>query len=365
MISLADPQALPPWSAIIVNFNTKAETQDCLSSLRMMDPAPVEIIVVDNASHDDSLTALAQERDIRLIANPENLGFAGGANTGLVVATAPFAALVNPDIVMQPAWAAVLLQAFLADDRLGAAGGKLLYPDGVTIQAAGGVFIRPSMRGENIGRGEPDRGQYDADRDVDFIPSSALMLRRSALDAVGLLDAERFFPAFYADAEICYRLRRNGWRVRIFPKAVALHEETMTRDPADARVRFLSNLQRLQFAMKHLDRRVLLEEFLPLEQEVFLEAERYAKDLEQRLATTETYARELETARAAATEYAAALEGALENARGYARGLEQRAVTAEAYARSLEEQRVELEEYARSLEARRTTEETDCAGNTG
>jgi GT2 family glycosyltransferase len=177
------------------------------------------------------------------------------------------------------------------------------------------------------------------------------MLRRAALDAVGLLDAERFFPAFYADAEICYRLRRHGWAVRYIAGAVALHEETMTRDPADPRVRFLSNLQRLQFAMKHLERRVLLEEFLPREQETFLAPERYAKALEERCAVAEAYA--------------ADLRRAFDEAQTYARSLEQRARASEAYARALEERCAELERQAQSLASQRATHDDGDAAKAG
>lgn len=283
------------WAAVIVNYNSGEDLPGCLAALRAARPMPTEIVVVDNASADDSLAILAREEGIRVLSPPENLGFAGGANVGIAATTSPFVATLNPDIALEPGWPAALLSDFGRDPRLGAAGGKLLYPDRETIQFAGGRLQQPRMFASLIGRGEIDTGQHDTPQDVDFVTSAALMLRRAALDQVGLFD-DGYFPAYYGEVDLCWRLARAGWAVRVIPVAVAIHRETITRDAWAPRHRFLSHIHRLRFALQHLERRRILTELLPLEEQAFAVLERaddHAKGLEQQLADVQEAYRHL------------------------------------------------------------------------
>ena len=168
------------WAAVVINWNGAADLPACLPALAGQTCPPAEIVVVDNASTDDSPAVLRAFPGVRVVASPTNLGFAGGANAGIRATTAPLVATFNPDVTLDPTWAEALLQAFAADPRLGAAGGKLLYPDRRTIQHAGGRIERPLLVGPNVGRGERDDGQYDTPADVDFVTGGAMMLRRTA-----------------------------------------------------------------------------------------------------------------------------------------------------------------------------------------
>jgi GT2 family glycosyltransferase len=274
--SEATPQPLASWSAVVINWNGAADLPACLAALLAQAWPATEIVVVDNASADDSLAVLrafGERPGLRVLANPTNLGFAGGANAGIATTTGDLVATFNPDVAVRPDWSARLRDAFAADARLGAAGGKLLFPDGATIQHAGGRIEQPSLVGENIGRGEPDRGQYDAPAEVDFLTGGALMLRRTALDAVGPFD-ERFYPAYFEDVDLCVRLRAAGWGVRYIPTATGRHREGAGADGAGAAYYRMVHAGRLRFAAKQLPLRELVGVFLPAE------AARLAVDLQ-------------------------------------------------------------------------------------
>jgi GT2 family glycosyltransferase len=261
------PQPPTAWWAVVINWNGAADLPTCLEALLAQAWPPVEIVVVDNASVDDSLAVLrayGERPGLRLIASPDNLGFAGGANAGIATTTGDLVATFNPDVTPRPDWSARLRDAFAADARLGAAGGKLLFPDGATIQHAGGRIERPLLVGENIGHGEPDRGQHDAPADVDFLTGGALMLRRSAFDAIGGFDPT-FYPAYYEDVDLCVRLRAAGWAVRYIPAATGLHREGAGKDEAGAAYYRMVHAGRLRFAGKHLPLRELVGRFLPAE----------------------------------------------------------------------------------------------------
>jgi GT2 family glycosyltransferase len=268
-MSAPAPATRPPadWAAVVINWNGAADLPACLAALADQAWPPSEVLVVDNASTDASLAVLrrlAERGDCRVLASPTNLGFAGGANAGIRATGGELVATLNPDVTLRPDWSRHLRDAFAADARLGAAGGKLLYPDGVTIQHAGGRLERPLLMGVHIGRGEPDRGQHDAPADAEFLTGGALMLRRAALAAVGLFD-EGFFPAYYEDVDLCLRLRQAGWAVRYVPAATGLHRESASVDSAGAAYYRMIHAARLRFAAKHLPLRELVGRFLPAE----------------------------------------------------------------------------------------------------
>jgi GT2 family glycosyltransferase len=260
----SDGAALPAWAAVVINWNGAADLPSCLQALAAQTHPPAETIVLDNASRDDSLAILRDYPAVRVLASQENLGFAGGANAGIRATSAPLVATFNPDVVLNPAWAATLTAAFAADPRLGAAGGKLLYPDRTTIQHAGGRLEQPLLVGVNIGRGEPDTGQYDMPGEVDFVTGGAMLLRRAAIEPLGLFD-EGFYPAYYEDLDLCLRLHAAGWSVRYLPAATGLHRESSSVDARSAAYYRMIHAARLRFAAKALTPHDFVTRFLPAE----------------------------------------------------------------------------------------------------
>ncbi len=258
-------QSLEPnrWAAVVVNFNSSAFIDSCLRALYANSRPPDEVVVVDNASTDDSLRELAAWPQVVVEQSSANLGFAGGANRGFERTEAPIVLVLNPDVEVDPGMGEQLLTLFASFPRLGAAGAKLRYPDGKLLQHAGGVLSWPLLTTAHRGYREPDDGQWDEPAEVDFVTGGAMALRRSAVDEVDGFDA-RFWPAYYEDVDLCLRLREAGWEVRYQPQLTAVHVESVTLGQSlDYYRSFHRN--RLRFALKSLTPEDWWGRFVPAE----------------------------------------------------------------------------------------------------
>ena len=251
------------WTAIVINYNGAGYLNACLLALERASPRPFEIIAIDNASTDDSLLELHGYPRVNVLAQPRNLGFAGGANVGLAAVETDYALMLNPDVEIAPNFGAALVDAFDADARLGAAGPLLLYPDGKTIQHAGGALSRPALTTRHLGYGSTDLHAWRRAADVEFVTGGAMALRMAAVNAIGGFD-ERFSPVYYEDVDLCLRLRAAGWAVRYSPTLRALHHEGVTLERSAHYYHYL-HANRLRFALKHLSPAQWRVEFVPAE----------------------------------------------------------------------------------------------------
>jgi GT2 family glycosyltransferase len=251
------------WAAVIVNYNSAAYLDGCLRALTNIGTPPDEIIVVDNASSDDSLADLAIWPRVVVDASPRNLGFAGGANRGIARSEAPIVVLLNPDVELDPGYGAALLRLFADNPALGAAGAKLRYPDSNLLQHAGADLDRVTLTSRHRGHREEDHGQWDEPTDADYVIGAALALRRTAFDQIGGFD-ERFWPAYYEDVDLCWRLRAAGWKVRYQPELSGVHVESVTLGFSATAYRHVFR-SRLRFALKHLTAEAWWGSFIPAE----------------------------------------------------------------------------------------------------
>jgi GT2 family glycosyltransferase len=216
----------PKVSVVVPVFGNWALTRRCLGSLAIQRGIEqCEVIVVDDASRDRSRRFLSRVTGIRVIANERNLGFTLSADRGARAARGALILFLNNDTVMLPGCLEAMVEA-LEDASIGAGGAKLIYPDG-TLQECGALVWRDGT-GWNIGRGAgAGASEYQFRREVDYCSAAALMVRSEALRGVGFFD-ERFAPGYYEDADLCFSLRRMGWRVVAIPRAVVVHLEGMT-----------------------------------------------------------------------------------------------------------------------------------------
>jgi GT2 family glycosyltransferase len=248
-------------AALIIAWNGAQDLRRCLQALLDQSRPPETILAVDNASADETpevlrdAAAISVERGVALetMRNARNLGFTAGANVGLkrlLGGPCDTVFLVNQDAQPRPACLAAVARAFAEDCALGALGCKILYPDGVTLQHAGGYLDRPRQAAAHYGHHEADRGQHDRAREVEFVTGAAMALRAEALRQVGVFD-EVFAPGYYEDVDLCLRLRRSGWAVRYDPQAVVTHVESASfTDPLSRGA--LSERNRILFALPDL-----------------------------------------------------------------------------------------------------------------
>ena len=250
---------------IIVTYNHADYIADCLRSMTALDPAPGEVVVVDNASRDGTAALIRAEfPDIRLIEAGANLGFAGGCNLGVRTTGAAAIVLANPDLVVPPDWLAHLCAPLERWPGLGVVGCKLRYRDGRTLQHAGGLVRLPLALGHHRGVGEEDRGQYNALEVVEYVTGAALACPRAVWDELGGLD-EQFFPAYYEEVDFCTRARQAGYRVIYAPQAVATHIEGTSVGQGSARYLRLFHFNRLRYLFKHYNNTWLMRSWLPAE----------------------------------------------------------------------------------------------------
>lgn len=242
----------PKISVIVLVWNGERFLDACLSALLSQAYAPFEVIVVDNASTDASLTVVQKYASrVRVIRNRYNLGFAAGNNVGIKVADGDVVVLLNQDTVVQSGWLQAIAETF-SDASVGIVGCKGLYPDGRGLQHAGGIVDSATAFTRHIGWGEADTGQYDLPREPDYVTGSAFAIHRRVLQRLAGLE-EQFYPAFFEEIDYCYRARRLGFRVIYQPRAALYHYET-TSLPADGLQRGLAyHNNRVRFLMRHWD----------------------------------------------------------------------------------------------------------------
>lgn len=223
------PDRWPRVSIIIVTWNAKALLQQCLPSVVATDYPDLEIILADNASEDGSADWVAAAfPSVKIVRHPENWAFCRGNNAAIPHATGQYVLLLNNDVEVPPSWLRPLVAAMEADPQVAAVQPKLLQHQVRTAfeyAGASGGFLDaygyPFTRGRLFFTLEPDHGQYDDARDVFWATGAALLLRRSALDEVGLLD-EQFFMHM-EEIDLCWRLQRAGYRVRVEPTSEVYH----------------------------------------------------------------------------------------------------------------------------------------------
>lgn len=213
---------------IIPNLNGGADLIAAVDSLIKQTCTP-HIIVVDNASTDDSISKLQVKHPaLEVILHVTNKGYSGGVNPGFkraIELDADYVAPFNDDAIADPRWLEELVKTLNNNAQVGAACCKVLTADGKRLDSTGDYYTNwglPYPRG----RGELDNGQYDQLTDIFSASGAASLYRVSALKEVGLLD-EDFF-AYYEDVDLSFRMQLAGWKVRYVPESKVFHKIGMT-----------------------------------------------------------------------------------------------------------------------------------------
>jgi hypothetical protein len=211
-------------SAIVVSYNTRDMTLDCLRSLcASLQGIESEIIVVDNASSDGSVDAIrAAHPHVRLVARDTNNGFGAANNEAMRLARGRFFLLLNSDAFPEPSAIGALLAFIQGHPRAGVVGPRLLNADG-SLQVSCFPFPSPlSAWLENLWLNRGYRGwPHDSVRSVDFLVGACLLVRREVYGQVGGFD-ERFFM-YSEEADWLRRMKDAGWEAIFVPEARVTH----------------------------------------------------------------------------------------------------------------------------------------------
>jgi len=218
----------PNVFVVIVNWNGRSDTLECLESLCRLDYPSLQIVISDNASEDESVEAVRRMYpSARIIANTRNLGFTGGNNVGIRYALengADYVWLLNNDTIVDPNALSSLVGAAENDPGIGIVGSKIYYYSEPNIISFAGANIDWAKgTSAHIGRGEVDKGQYDRVSDVARVSGCSMLVKKQVCESVGVFD-ETFF-LFVEDVDWCVRAKLGGFRCVFVPSSKVWHKE--------------------------------------------------------------------------------------------------------------------------------------------
>jgi len=251
---------MPKVFIIVLNWNGLKDTQECIESLEKIDYPNYKIVVVDNGSIDESLEKIPYKYpEVAFIETKNNLGFAGGNNVGIrYVLDLPagestdYILLLNNDTAVEPDFLTKLVEAAESDEKIGIAGPMIyFYGKRDTIWFAGGELNWVKTKGKHVGYGKtvdvysssedssgesesrslrdssrlaPQDRARSSNKTVDYITGCCLLIKRQAVDEIGLLCEDYFL--YYEDADWCLRAKKAGWRSVLVPSASIFHKHS-------------------------------------------------------------------------------------------------------------------------------------------
>lgn len=219
---------------VVVNYNTGRLTCDCIASAKKTTTqrVDIQIVVVDNASTDESVQLIKREHpDVKVKSSPNNLGYAGAVNLGMRVTKAELVLVTNSDVLFEDGCIGELVKYLTDDPQAGVVGPQQMFPDGswqrsygvvpsleegvrdlFFVTSAAHCFRRVMWR---MGREE------GRTKEVGYVDGAVMAIRREAFMAVGGFDEKFFF--FAEESDFCLRVRDAGWKVVFLPSARAIH----------------------------------------------------------------------------------------------------------------------------------------------
>ena len=250
-------------SIIILTWNSQEVIENCLDSIYSSNrDLNFEIIVVDNNSRDRTKEILKNSYPkVKLMANVKNLGYAKGNNQGIEKSKGEFILLLNPDVKLIDDFLAKITKFFKEHPEAGALGPQLLNPD-KSIQSSCREFPEYSTilwellslshifpRSKIFGRWRMRYFDHNSLAEVDQPMGSVLLIRRKTLKEVGLFDTN--FKMFFNDVDLCYRIKKAGWKIYFYPGAKAFHIKASSTQKAKAKMIFLSHWGFYKFLKKY------------------------------------------------------------------------------------------------------------------
>ncbi|HEV2419182.1 MAG TPA: glycosyltransferase family 2 protein [Terriglobia bacterium] len=234
---------------VLLNWNGWRDTITCLNSLSHLDYPVYNILVVDNGSTDDSAGRLrAVFPDISLLETGINLGFSGGCNAGIRCAFAhgaEYVWLLNNDTTVDSRALQAMIAMAESDERLGAVGSVLYWmkePNRIQVWGGGWVSFWTGRSGHHYSPVPAHQLHY--------VTGASLLLRRNALDDIGLLDDNTFFM-YWEDVDLCFRLRKRGWRLAVAEDSIILHKQAASTGGNNPTLAFYGARSSLRFFLRH------------------------------------------------------------------------------------------------------------------
>ncbi|SVB07512.1 uncharacterized protein METZ01_LOCUS160366 [marine metagenome] len=259
----------PHVAIIILNWNQEVDTLECLASVARVEYPALSIIIVDNGSTSDTYETIVQwsrqEPRAIVIRMEQNLGFVGGSNAGIhhaLQGNTDYILLLNNDTVVTPEFISRLVAVAEQADNIGIVGPKVYqYQEERIFDSAGTRAYFWLAQGMLRAHGESDEGQYDREEDVPYITGCALLIKRTVIEKIGLMDEDYF--NYFDDLDWGYRTKLAGYRLIYVPKAVIQHKGSQAMGLGSPFYFHHMIRSRILFARKHIGWFLFITCFLP------------------------------------------------------------------------------------------------------
>lgn len=223
-------------SVIIVSYNTRGLILKCIKSVKKFTKAVTyEVVVIDNASTDDSVDAIARLEKVKLIKNEDNKGFGAANNQGIEIANGEFVLLLNPDTELVEDSISKMVEWMRVHKEVGISSCQLINSD-KTLQPTGGFF--PNIGrvilwstfiddlpfvGEIFGSYHPNSNYYKKERSLDWVTGAFFLMRREVIRDVKGFDEDFFL--YVEEVDLCHGAKKKGWEVRYVPITSLIHHK--------------------------------------------------------------------------------------------------------------------------------------------
>jgi len=246
----------PLVSVVIVNYNSGTGLMDCIRSVLYSEYSNKELIVVDNASDDDSVQRVeALNLKVKILRNPLNLGFSRGGNAGIARAKGEFVVIMNPDTIVDSAWLSCLVDAAERYPHAAFLQPKILLMDDPHLLNSAGNMIHIAGFGVCRGIGRSDAEPFQTETEVCYSSGACTLARTEALREIGLMD-ELFF-AYGEDKDWGWRALMAGWQSIYVPSSRILHKWSPTLGHSPRKF-YLLEFERVLSVWKNYSRRTLV-----------------------------------------------------------------------------------------------------------
>ena len=240
-------------SIITINYNQSKVTCDLIRSLYRCSFQNFEIIVVDNASPNDTPDDIKKEfPNIHLLKSKENLGFAGGNNLGVRMSKGEYVLFINNDVEVEKGFLEPLIDVLNAKALVGVVSPKIYFhnTDNV-IQYAGCTEINPfTTRGRFIGHKQSDKGQFNTLEKTHYAHGAGMMVKREVIEKVGMMPELYFL--YYEEMDWCNRIKEQGYEIFYVPESIINHKESMSVGKASPLKTYYQTRNRLIYLRRNI-----------------------------------------------------------------------------------------------------------------
>lgn len=245
---------MPLIYIILVNYNGYIDTIDCVESLRKIKYLNYKILIIDNASTNDSLNYIKQSlADCIIIESKQNLGFAGGNNIGIKYALengADYVLLLNNDTIVENDFLDKLVEVAQKDNNIGVVGGKIYYHSNPKkIWYSGGKINKFTGSTKHLGVDETDKGQYDNLTYTEYVTGCMMLVSRKAIEKAGMMDEKYFL--YYEETDWNIKIKNAGFKIIYTPYSKIYHKVSSSTQKLNESMGYYYDRNRYYFVMNN------------------------------------------------------------------------------------------------------------------